>query len=416
LTDRQYRASVFSAGWRAFVEMVRLQVVWRKNPIVALDYAERGRGRTLLEAAVNADAAEPLTAEVTQQRLPARTAALFFITLEDRLLLWTVRHESINLTERPIGVSALSAKVDRVRWLLRGSASNGARLHSELSELFGDLIRPALPFIADADTLVVLPDGPLHGLPFAALVNQTSGRYLVQDFVVMSAPSLSTMVRSRAPKPPETRSTLRALVVGNPAVKQTAESQWLPRLPFSQEEAVSVAAMYRGARLLTEEEATKSEFLKDVGHYDIVHYSGHAVVNEQTPSMSRLLMTPDETSHDDGALFASELAQVRLDRTSLVVLAACSTSVGTVVSGEGVFSIARPFLEAGASMVIATLWDIQDRSAADFFRELHRLIVGGENPSVALTRVQRQFIQQAEAGRREPSQWAWAVSIGALPQ
>jgi CHAT domain-containing protein/tetratricopeptide (TPR) repeat protein len=416
LANRQYRASLFGNGWQAFVEMVRLQVTWRQNPMGALDYAERGRARTLLESAANTETVEPLPVAAAQHQMPDRAAALFFVTLEDRLYVWTVRNRSINLTQRPIGAAALSAKVNRVRWLLPQPDSDGARLRTELEELFGQLIEPALPSLAGVETVVIIPDGPLHSLPFAALVNPKSGRYLVQDFVLMTAPSLSTMVRFRPSTPHRPESGLRALVVGNPEYKQSADASWLPRLPFSQEEAVNVAAMYRDALLLTAEKATKREFLKNLPLYEIVHYSGHAVVNEQTPSMSRLLMTPDENSDDDGALFASELVDVRLDKTSLVVLAACSTSVGMIGNGEGIFSIARPFLEAGASIVIGTLWDIQDRSAADFFAEFHRHVVGGENPAVALTAVQRQFLEHGDAGRRAPFQWAWPVTIGALPQ
>ena len=95
-----------------------------------------------------------------------------------------------------------------------------------------------------------------------------------------------------------------------------------------------------------------------------MHYAGHAIVNDQVPSLSRLLLARDGASDDDGALFVSELAKVRLDGTKLVVLAACSTASGMVTNGRGIASIARPFLEAGAATVVATLWDVQDQSAA----------------------------------------------------
>src|SRR5439155_22281537 len=117
-------------------------------------------------------------------------------------------------------------------------------------------------------------------------------------------------------------------------------------------------------------------------------------------SLSRLLMAQGATAEDDGALFVSEFARIRLEQTRLVVLAACSTAAGMITNGEGIMSIARPFLEAGASTVIATLWDIQDRSAAELFRQLHRHVAGGENPAVAMAQVPRQFIEQPDASRR----------------
>jgi CHAT domain-containing protein len=415
LSDRQYKVSFFRDGWQAFADMVRLQLVMRKSPSVALEYAERGRARTLLEAVANSPTIEPLPVDAVRQRMPNRTAALFFVTLDDRLLVWTIRNQRIDLAERPIGAAALVAKIGRLRWLLRHSGGDVIGVRQQLEELYEQIVVPIISFVAEVDTIVVIPDGPLHSLPFAALVNPKTGRYLVQDFAVMTAPSLSTMVRFDASRQHQAPATLRALVFGNPAHQRTLDESFLPPLPYSQEEAVSVASMYREARLLTQTRATKREFLDNLGQYDVVHYAGHAMVNEQTPLMSRLVMAQDGSSENDGALFVRELAGVRLNRTRLVVLAACSTAAGMIGNGEGILSIARPFLEAGASHVIATLWDVPDRSAAELFQALHRHVAGGENPVLALARTQRQFIEHPDASWHAPSQWAWPVAIGSLP-
>ena len=225
------------------------------------------------------------------------------------------------------------------------------------------------------------------------------------------------MVRTSLSAPATAASVLQALVIGNPTREQILEESWLPPLPFSETEANIVGAMYPQSLVLTGKKATKGAFLANLKRYSVVHYSGHAVVNEQDPSRSRLLMAHDATSDDDGSLLMTELAPVRLDKTRLVVLAACSTGAGQLSNGEGVLSIARPFLEAGAASVVATLWEIPDKSAARLFEEFHRRVARGEMPAVALTYVQRAFIEQSDAAWQSPSQWAWAVSIGgfALP-
>lgn len=413
MSDRQYRASFFQDGWQVFAEMARVQVLWRKNAAAALDYAERGRARTLLEAAEGASSVQPLTVAEVQRRLPDRTAALFFMPLDDRLLIWTVRNRTVSLAERPIGAAALGAKIDRLRWQLRQSGSNAARLRSDLEGLFEELIEPVLSFLGQTDTIAVLPDGPLHSVPFAALKNPKSGRYLVQDFVLMTAPSLSTLVRTPHLKADRAR-PLRALVIGNPAHPRTSDEAWLPQLPFSQVESEAVAATYQNALLLTGEKATKRAVVDNMSRFDVVHYAGHAVVNEQIPGLSRLLMALDGGSNDDGVLFVRDLATVRLDDTMLVVLAACSTGSGRITNGEGIGSIARPFLEAGASTVVATLWDVQDQSAAALFQQFHQHVARGQSPAAALALVQRQLIEDPASISSAPSQWAWAVSIGAL--
>ena len=416
ISTRQYRASFFQDGWRAFAEMARVQTALQKGAGAALEYAERGRARTLLEAAVNTETAQPLSIAAVQHALPDDSAALFFAALDDRLFIWSVRRTAVILVERQIGALRLRTVISRVRWLLRQSGSDDVRLRTELADLYRELIAPIAPSLSGVRTLVVIPDGPLHALPFAALVNHATGHYLVQDFEVMTAPSLSTMVGSVNTSASWVSGALKAIVVGNPSRESSADESWVPSLPFSEEEAQQVASIYPGSLLLTAGRATKRLMLDHLGDYDIVHYAGHALVNDQAPALSRLLMAPDGAGADDGSLFVSELSGIRLQRTRLVVLAACSTGTGSITNGEGVQSLARPFLEAGASWVVATFWDIQDRSAAEFFMAFHRRVADGEEPAAALSQTQRQFIGGSEQTRRSPSQWAWAALIGTIRQ
>jgi CHAT domain-containing protein len=394
--------------------MARVQVVSRKDAASGLDYAERGRARTLLEGATGMQAVEPLAAESVQHRLPDHTAALFFMALDDRLLVWTVSAARVTVVDRPVSVAALRGRVDRMRWLIRQSNSESSHLTVDLESLFVELIGPIWSELSDVRTLAIVADGPLHAVPFAALINPKTGRYLVQDFVVMSAPSLSALVRSRHETAESSSPALRALVIGNPAHRRAVDEAPLPQLPFSADESAVVAATYPQSLLLTRQDATKRAVLENLSRFDIVHFAGHAVVNEQTPSLSRLLMATTGAI-DDGTLFVSELADIRMDSVKLVVLAACSTLSGAVANGEGIASIARPFLESGAAMVVGTLWDVQDRAAAELFQRFHRLVAKGTPPALALVLVQRRLIEDATLNMRAPAQWAWAVSIGKLP-
>ena len=211
-----YRASFFQDGWQAFEEMARVQVIWRKRTLAAgLEYAERGRARTLLEASIGKEGAQPVAVSTVQERLPKRTAVLFYMTLDARLLIWTLRVNRVSVVERPISVTTLAARVDRIRWLMRQTGSHATRLRRDLESLFDELIAPMMPLIDDADTIAVVPDGPLHALPFAALIDARTGRYLVQEFVITTAPSLSMLTPDRHPNSPATAAARRALLIGN---------------------------------------------------------------------------------------------------------------------------------------------------------------------------------------------------------
>src|SRR5215218_4098707 len=116
-----------------------------------------------------------------------------------------------------------------------------------------------------------------------------------------------------------------------------------------------VAALYPQAETLTGPWATKSRFLTEVGRYEIVHFAGHAISNEEFPLLSMLVLAPEAGSA--GALMAHEIYGLKLERTRLVVLAACSTARARISPGEGVLGLARPFLAAGVPSVVASLWN-----------------------------------------------------------
>src|SRR5262249_35433356 len=149
-----------------------------------------------------------------------------------------------------------------------------------------------------------------------------------------------------------------ALVVGNPLTSD-ADRRAVPDLPGAAQEVQDVAGLYTRASTLVAAQATKSGFLDQFDRYDVVHFAGHAISNTDYPDRSRLLFAADA----DGAsvsLFGHELAGRRFHRTQVLVLAACRTSGGRVRRGEGVLSLARPFLAAGVPTVVASLWDVDD--------------------------------------------------------
>jgi len=135
----------------------------------------------------------------------------------------------------------------------------------------------------------------------------------------------------------------------------------------------------------------------------VIHFVGHAVSDSR--SEAALLVAREAGS---GRLSAREIAGMRLRRTRVVVLAACSTGRGQERSGEGNISIARAFLAAGVPSVIATLWPIAEDPAAEFFPRLHRYVADGLPAAEALQRAQLDAIRS----RAAPSTWAAVELFG----
>ncbi len=351
LTSESLRTSYFEQPWDLFSEMIRLQVT-RGNPGRALVFAEQARARTLLEAIDNRNDAAPAAPAAVQKLLPRGVAVLYYAALDDRLLIWLLTADRQDFVE----TSVRQADVTRILERYHSDAGSDLRNTSSLMALYDVLIRPIQAHLPDRNALLIVPDGVLHAVPFAALIRREDHRYLVEDHALATSPSLTIIERSIAQRAVAVDGLTRALVLGDPQVGV----EGLARLPEASREAREIANLYSHPDLLTDSDATKARFIDSAGSYEVVHFAGHGISNDEYPSLSRLLLAGvDESSR---SLFAQDIARMRFDRTQLVVLAACRTSTGRIRRGEGVLSLARPFIAAGVPTVVATLWDVDDRT------------------------------------------------------
>jgi CHAT domain-containing protein len=132
----------------------------------------------------------------------------------------------------------------------------------------------------------------------------------------------------------------------------------------------------------------------------------HALADEQRPERSAVLLAPGAAT-EDGLLQAREIQGLDLDGR-IVVLSACQTASGAVLSGEGVLSLARAFFEAGAHAVVGTRWPIRDADASELFDTFYERLGSGAALAGALKAAK---VASLEAGR-PASTWASLVLLG----
>jgi CHAT domain-containing protein len=250
---------------------------------------------------------------------------------------------------------------------------------------------------------VLVPDGVLHRLPFAALRDPRTHRLLIESHQLASVPS-ATLARDVIEHEATMASSpvRHVLVVADPQAGSN-----LSALEGAEREGASLAGLYSGVQLLTRENATKATFIQLAPFADIIHFAGHGVATPDYPLLAHLEFALEVGVTGSNELTADEIAALQLSRTRLVILAACRTGTGAIRRGEGPLSLARPFLIAGVPSVIATLWDIEDRASAQFGARLHAQIASGVSPAQALQRAQLSMI-----GTDSPSVWAGFVLIG----
>jgi CHAT domain-containing protein/tetratricopeptide (TPR) repeat protein len=284
--------------------------------------------------------------------------------------------------------------------------------------LYDELLSAAMRDLpARIARLIVIPDGTLHHLPFDALRANRASPPLAARYQLVVAPS-ATLWRHWRANAPRT-ATRRALTLADPeldfsldanAPERNASLQQglqLGRLPHARRESRALEHHLGNVESLIGERASERALKeRDLHDYGILHLAAHAISDEAHPERSAVLLSAG-AGKEDGLLQAREIEGLDLEGR-IVVLSACRTVSGAVLSGEGVLSLARAFFEAGAHAVIGSRWPIRDEDAASFFDAFYRRLGAGASLSEALMQAKAEAI----AAGRPATAWASVVLLG----
>jgi tetratricopeptide (TPR) repeat protein len=377
--DRYLRISRANRLWDLFAEMIAAHL---SEPAAALSFAERSRARSLWEDAAGSSAERP--GSLSWEWVPSDVDLVYYVVLRERLVIWHIARGGARAFIRDLPSKRLEAMVGE--FLRFGDGSPG-EVEAPLSAL---LLPEGVPS-APGRRIIFLPDGVLHRVPFSLLIS-SSGRRLFEDSVPAIAPSLAFLRRHVVPPPAIDRNVL---LVG---VSEPRPREGLAALPGVDDEIGRLARVHAGLQVhvLTGREATADRVLTRMADADVVHFAGHAVMNELHPSRSRLLTS---AADGRGELMAEDVARTRLRPGSVVVLSACDTGNGRIYRGEGGMGLARAFLASGASSVVAALWKVPDGETTTLLQGFHAGLKGGMDAGAALAEAKRVALRQGISAR-----------------
>jgi CHAT domain-containing protein/Tfp pilus assembly protein PilF len=325
--------------------------------------------------------------------------------------------EAVKLEVAP---GKLRGDVGRFRQLLQERSVLGRRPLRALSERLGAaLLAPVAERIGRAERLLVVPDGPLHLIPFAALADPGGrGRHLVEAKPLATAASATVFAGLRSAR--RAGRPARLVAFGDPDYRSSeAGAASLVRslqerglelspLPGSRAEVESLKGLYPSAsRVHLGAEASEDRARRAGSDPSLVHFACHALADEASPLDSSLVLSLPAAwrpGQPNGLLQAWEiLEQVRID-ADLVTLSACGTALGREMSGEGMIGLTRAFQYAGARTVLASLWSVNDESTADLMRRFYGHLRAGESKDRALRAAQVEML--AVPRFAHPALWA----------
>jgi len=287
----------------------------------------------------------------------------------------------------------------------------------------------------DIENLVIIPDGLLYYLPFETLISGDepgvgSGRFLVENFSVSYAPSVSALMWiSSIDKKRKPAKSLLAVgdpdygfyapqgSVSLPSPTQVLREMYLDQgfslgpLPYTRTEIINISRNFPKEKVdiflrdQASEEAIKKSPMTD---YQVIHFACHGFLDERFPLRSALVLSPAGSLNEDGFLQVREIFNLRV-QASLVVLSACQTGRGTLEKGEGLLGLPRVFFYIGAKSVIAALWPINDRSTSMFMKEFYSGLCRGLSKSRALREAKLSMLRSQFS---HPFFWAAFVLNG----
>ena len=297
-------------------------------------------------------------------------------------------------------VSRLLRQLD-VQWDRMGAGRGFAEQHAEhltrltqrvLASLYDELVAPLDPLLGTSPVvgdrqqkITIVPHGLLHRVPFHALFDGEA--YLLDRFESSYAPSATVFSLCQNQV---SRGLDRALVM----------SVSDPLIPNVAEEALAVASHLPGAEALSDGMATTDAIRDKAPGCGILHLACHGMFRADNPMFSSLRL-------HDGWLTASDVLRLDLDGT-IVTLSACESARNQVLAGDELLGLARGFLGAGASTLVASLWLVQDETTAwmmdDWYARLHK----GTGRAAALREAQLTLKEKCP----HPFYWAPFVLMG----
>jgi CHAT domain-containing protein len=366
-------------------------------------------------------------AQIQSEVINAQTSLLSYSLGSPKSFAWVVTEKGLHTFELADQKTIEQAATQLLEGLT--SPTPDAEVQPAIAELSRLVLEPLSTNI-DTSRLIVIGDGALQYVPFQLLrKTREATEPLIATTEIVQAPSASILALLRKERSNRQRGT-RALVAfgdavfsanytpaGSRARSETAAGETrsedvsklnkLPRLFNAKRELHEIGELAgTDSAFFTEFNATRENLLStDLTQFRVLHLVTHGVFDASRPESSGLVLSlidPD-AKPVDGFVGLHDIFKLRAP--DLVVLSACYTALGQQQNGEGLIGMMRGFMHAGASGVVASLWQVDDRATAELMKQFYEnMLQGRMGPAAALRDAQNKIRLQDEWS--SPYYWA----------
>jgi CHAT domain-containing protein/tetratricopeptide (TPR) repeat protein len=395
VTSESARSGFFATVVHIYANAV-LTLIKAQEINKAFDYVERARARAFLDSLASGATdytgridAKTISLAELQQRLPPHTALLEYYTTG------LLHSPGGRLTEQQAATNVLYPPATTLLFVVTRTAlavydlafSPNTLLTGDLASsveelflpvqrrqaLYARLLGPVEPLLRQQKRLYIVPHGPLHYIPFHALIAGDGDTLLRTDGPeIVYGPSATILLRPAPPRPAPAHGSCLAIGYNGEAGRQ---------LRFAEEEAAYIARMAAGTALVGPT-SKKAALYGQAIHYQALHFSCHGEFDPDSPLESQLQIGPGET------LTGQEIMNHLRLNCQLVTLSACESGLSKVQRGDELYGLIRAFMYAGAPAIIATLWRVDERSTLIFAEKFYQGVQAGLPYATALKAAQ----------------------------
>jgi CHAT domain-containing protein/Tfp pilus assembly protein PilF len=277
-----------------------------------------------------------------------------------------------------------------------------------LNYMYENLVKPVEGFIA-GDKLIIIPDEEIAWLPFDAFLANSPGseqtdydglQYLIQNYIISYSYS-SSLIFSKSPG---FKRRVEVFAFAPDYSNSKNSSSATEVLIGAEKEIESIYKRFRG-RKFTGDQSTETKFLQAAKIPAIFHLAMHSVSDSTNSKYSYLLFDTHSDTIEDGKLYNYEISLTRIN-SPMVVLSACNSGTGTLYHGEGLMSLARGFILAGASSVVRTAWKVNDETSAKIISRFYYHLSEGRCKDEAMRLAKLDYLDASPPVWSSPYFWA----------
>ena len=377
-----------------------------------------------------------ITLEEIQAELAPHTALLEYAIGDSVIHIFYVDQQQVQWLQSYVDNKLLEKRIKSLRKALTNYAllvdneKKAYRAYTQYAHWFyQQLLAPVLTHKKDLQNLVIVTDGKLGHLPFETFLLEEAPQeltsyeqlpYVLKDYNISYSYSaalwkennhtLAAANNGQMMGVAANYSLLDSSILDNRIPTLRNYRKALTPLPNARAEVEALATNFEGF-FAFDEQASEKLVKEKAPDYAILHFATHGILHPESPVLSSLALTETGDSTENNFWQAYEISKMKL-KADLVVLSACETGYGKFEQGNGMASLARSFMYAGAPSLVVSLWQVNDYATSTIMQNFYQHLTAGMAKDAALRQAKLDYIAAATGNAAHPALWSPFIQMG----